>query len=122
MVFVLIGVMFSMWVAIEQLVVESPKLAIGLYALFTTVGLTGIGGVLFIIREIEHISGLVITGVPVGMVAIGISMIILPTIISQLSSPSVDIFLAIIQIYITIAIIVNAISEINEIVRDGIGD
>jgi len=56
------------------------------------------------------------------MVAIGISMIILPTIISQLSSPSVDIFLAIIQIYITIAIIVNAISEINEIVRDGIGD
>jgi len=84
MVAVLFGILYSMWISVQALASQSEGIAIGFYGLFVTIGLTGFGGVLFIIREIEHISGQVVMGIPVGVVTIGLGVILLPPIVSRL--------------------------------------
>lgn len=117
MVSVLIGLLFSMWIAIEQLVIRSPELDIGLYVLFITVGLTGIGGILFIIREIDHISGVVVTGIPVGIVLIGVLVIFAPQFIDQLPDASVNIFLIVTQMMAILSIILNLLVKLQNQIR-----
>lgn len=99
-VFVLFGILFSMWEAIEQMAAQSPELDIGLYVLFAAISLTGIGGVLFIIRERRLISGLMIARLLTGIGLIGVSVIFLPRIIVQIPGPSVEIFIIIVEVFI----------------------
>jgi len=66
MVAVLFGILYSMWISVQALAAQSEAIAAGFFALFVTIGLTGLGAVLFIIREIEQISGKVVTGIPIG--------------------------------------------------------
>lgn len=98
MVFVLFGILFPMWTSIQQLAEKSTQLETGLFILFLTVGLTGLGGVLFIIKEIEPISGFVVIGIPIGTIVVGLGVIFLPSFIQQFPEPSVDLFLRILTI------------------------
>lgn len=84
MVAVLFGILYSMWISVQALAAQSEGISMGFFALFVTVGLTGLGGILFIIREIEQISGRVVTGIPIGVAGIGVSVIFVPRIVSRL--------------------------------------
>lgn len=84
MVVVLFGILYSMWISVQALAAQSEGVSMGFFILFISVGVTGVGGVLFIIREIDKISGKVVTGIPISVIGIGISVTFIPRIASRL--------------------------------------
>jgi hypothetical protein len=121
--FVLIGILFPMWISIEQLVTQSPDLEMAMFTLFGTVGLTGLGGILFIVREIENVSFWVVTGIPTGLIVIAMAVIILPQIISQLPAPSIPNFLLTVITSlisaITVSLVDILIKKLHHVFSDG---
>lgn len=73
MVLILLGILFPMWISVQQLITKSEDLFTGLITLFFTLSLMGLGSVLFIIKEINPISGFIVTGIPTGIALIGLA-------------------------------------------------
>lgn len=63
-VFILVGILISMGNAVIRLVSNSPDLALGLYSIYFTVALAGLGGVLIIIWEISMTSPYIVVNTP----------------------------------------------------------
>lgn len=82
-VIVLLGILYSMAISVENLVIEQPSIQNGLYVLFATVVITGLGGVLLIINEIEPISPIVVAGVPVILLMVVVGAVIGPRVIEM---------------------------------------
>lgn len=61
---ILIGILYSLWTAVDVLTVTQPDLRNGLYALFVTLSLTGLGGAVFVLSGIEKASPTLVIGAP----------------------------------------------------------
>lgn len=90
--FVLIGILFSMSVAVVHLIADNPQLKNALYVLFGTIALTGIGGVLFIIKEIPEISPKIVTGIPSVILLFAAAALVLPKVTNQVPPISIPDF------------------------------
>ena len=118
MILVLLGILYPMWISVQQLAAESAELSTGLFVLFATVSLIGLGGVLFIIREIDPISGKLVAGIPVGITSIGIFVVLLPSIINQSSVGEVELFFNLIGFVASFAVVLNALGGVREILQN----
>lgn len=107
-VIILIGILYSMAIAIESLVAEQPNLKNGLYVLLGTLALTGIGGVLFIIREIPEVSSSIVAGIPVLILIITGGAILVPQIIT-VPSLSFSFIMSLVAIVLALLELVTAI-------------
>jgi hypothetical protein len=95
---IFILLIYAMWIPVDSMAASNPSMSAGLYALFTAISLTGSGGVVLILIEIEYWS----SGFVIGTSAVTIIGIISGILFDPFQNFQSMLSIAIIVVFILI--------------------